>query len=215
MQSNYLLTNISNKMKKVIFALSLGLAVLLGSCCNSNSKGEQKCTKQETKCEQKCDGKHEHNCDGKHEHNCSGHNHASCEMKPEMKTIMEKLDKWAELNDEDKKAVIAEFKACMKQCKEEKASACESQKSECDKNKEACNDKKSECKSACENFDNLSLDEQKAMIEKMLQHCKEKHSACEGKNLSACRENKPEGQEAAHNHAGCGHDHSGCNGHKH
>ena len=112
-------------MKKVIFALSLGLAVLLGSCCNSNSKGEQKCTKQETKCEQKCDGKHEHNCDGKHEHNCSGHNHASCEMKPEMKAIMEKLDKWAELNDEDKKAVIAEFKACMKQCKEEKASACE------------------------------------------------------------------------------------------
>ena len=55
-------------MKKLF--LTLGLAVLLlGSCCNNNSKGDQKCSgKSEAKCEQKSEGKHDHKCDGKHEH---------------------------------------------------------------------------------------------------------------------------------------------------
>ncbi len=168
-------------MKKVLLALSLGVAVLLGSCCNSNPKAEQKCTKQETK----CDGKHEHNCDGKHEHNC--------EMKPQMKAAMDKWNKWAELNDEDKTALIAEVKTCLEACKAEK-------KAECDKGKEAC-----------ANFDNLTLDEQKAMLDKIMQNCKDGHSGCKDGH-SGCKEVKAEGcgghnHDHGHNHEGCGHNH--------
>lgn len=174
-------------MKKVLLALSLFVAVLLGSCCNSNQKAEQKCTKQETK----CDGKHEHNCNKKHEHNC--------EMKPQMQSAMEKWSKWEELNDEDKKALIAEVKSCFDTCKAEK-------KTECNKSNEAC-----------ANFDNLTLDEQKAMIDKMMQNCKDGHSGCKDMKSEGCGHNHDHG----HNHEGCGnhnhdhgHNHEGC-GHNH
>ena len=80
---------------------------------------------------------------------------------------------------------------------------------------EACPEKKAECEKSAKietlwaDFDKLSLEEQKALIEKKMALCKAKHSECDGHNHEGCTGH---GQPKAE---GCGGNHEGCTGHAH
>ena len=223
-------------MKRLFLVLGL-VTVLLASCCNNNQKGAQKCDgKAEQKCEQKCDGKHDHKCDGKHDHDCK--------MNPEAKATFEKWNNWANLTVEEQTELVAQVKSCIDKCDAEMKAKCEARKAKCEARKAECEAKKAECdkkveceakkaecekkKAECEakrtefeaewaNFDNLTLEGKKSLIDKKMQFCKERphmkgncekheHPKCD-KAKAECGKVKAECKGHQHQHEGCDHQH--------
>ena len=97
--------------------------------------------------------------------------------KCEFALLLEKWDTFGELNEEGQVALIAEFKAFFDECCKEK----------CEKEGEViCPEKQAEIddfKAQWDDFANLDLEAQKALIEKCIEHKKE------------CCEKKGEGEE--------------------
>ena len=170
-------------MKKLFFLL-VPAFMLVVSCNNEAKKdakdGEEQKTEQTA---QNCGKDGDHKC-------CKGGEHKCChEMTDEQKADMAAWEDWANQTDEKKAELLNKRKDCFdkmvaeKKAKEEEMAA-----------------KKAEFEAKMANWDNLTLDEKKALFDSM-PCCGEGHG-CGHK----CHGEKPEG---------CHHHHEGCNNHEH
>jgi TRAP-type C4-dicarboxylate transport system substrate-binding protein len=104
-----------------------------------------------------------------------------CELTPEQQEMFDNWDIWADLNEEQQMVLVADMKVFMDECKAKCAEKCQGAKEE---GEEVCPHKKAKCeemKAKWEDFDNLTLDEKKALIDEIFaahKCCKEKETAC-------------------------------------
>ena len=167
-------------MKKLFFVL--GLASLFLVACNNTPKQEEQTQPVEQPAETTEVVEEEHNCP--------------------MHALKEEYAKWDEMTDEAKaelnkkaaetfaamdaemEAKKAEMEAAGEQVCKEMAEMTEEQKAECEK-------KCAEMKAAWENFDNLTVDEQKDLIMKRLDCCNGEKKCCKGEE-GKCEEKPAE-----------------------
>ena len=117
---------------------------------------------------------------------------ASCGTKTQQATEIEEpkceftlmLDKWAtfdELDEEGQIALVGEMKAFLNECKAKHEEKCASEKGE--QAEEVCPEKAAKCaefKAQWEEFENLELEVQKALIDQVLEH---KAKCCKNKEV--------------------------------
>jgi hypothetical protein len=107
----------------------------------------------------------------------------------EFKLMLDKWDAFADLEEEGQIALVAEMKAffdakCEEHCKEAKE--------ECEEAKEVCPEKEAKCaefKAQWEAFETLTLEEQKAIIDQIIEH---KSKCCKEKEEGCCKKDKKE-----------------------
>jgi hypothetical protein len=166
-------------MKKLV--VLIGLVCFVFTACNNKTTQTEE-PQQEPQQEQKCE--EQKGC-------CS-------EMTEEQKAEMEAWKDWDNQTDERKAELVASGKACLDKMMAEKKSCCEQKEGE--EKKECCKDKEAKCaemKAKFDNWDNMTVEEKKALLDGVAACCKEK----------CCKEGEKKEE-------GCGHDHSDPN-HKH
>ena len=97
-------------------------------------------------------------------------------LTPEQQEMFANWENWDNLEPEAQVALVGEMKAFLDECK----AKCESKEAE--ETEEVCPEKAAKCaemKAAWEAFDTFTVEEQKAMIDEILQHkcCKDKAEA--------------------------------------
>ena len=150
--------------------------------------------------------------------NCQ-HNHEGkgcCGLKEEQKAMFAQWKQFETLEAQAQADLVAAMKAFldekMSKCEGEKHEGCQGEKHEGCQNKcegeKDCAQKHAEMKEKWNNFENLAIEEQKALIDNILEHQKKhapKHEGCQGEKHEGCQ---------GHNHEGCqGHNHEGCGNH--
>ena len=141
------------------------------------------------------------------------HNHEGkgcCGLTEEQKTMFAQWKQFETLEAQAQADLIAAMKAFV----DEKMAKCDGEKHEGCQNKcegeKDCAQKHAEMKEKWENFEKLAIEEQKALLDNILEHQKKhapKHEGCQGEKHEGCQ---------GHNHEGCqGHNHEGCQGHNH
>ncbi|MCL2167503.1 MAG: hypothetical protein FWH59_00050 [Lentimicrobiaceae bacterium] len=122
---------------------------------------------------------------------------ACCTLTPEQEEMFANWEVWADLAEEQQITLVADMKAFLDECKAKCEAKCAEKKEECGEAKEVCPEKEAKCaefKAKWENFENLPLEEQKALIDEVLA-CKEK--CCKEKKEGCCKEGeKKECEEA-------------------
>lgn len=161
-------------MKKVILFVAAALCLSFASC-NNTSKKEVSQNGPDPKMEQKCD-----------KHQGPGF---ECQMteeeKAEMKAFKEKWDSWDKLAEADKKALVAEVKAKI----DKKEAEMEAKKAEMEK-------QKAEMDAKWNNFNNLTLEEQKTVLDMKLKSC------CKNHMQNGCTQERPQCSQG-HQHKSC------------
>lgn len=170
-------------MKKLFFLLVP--AFMLVACCNNEPK--QEAAEGEHKC---CNKEGEHKCCKDGEHKCHH------EMSEEQKADMAAWEDWANQTDEKKAELLNKRKECFDKMVAEKKAR-----------EEEMAAKKAAFEEGMANWDNLSLDEKKALFDNMPCCGEGHHHGCGHK----CHGDKPEG--CCKGHEGC-HKHEGCKGHE-
>ena len=123
------------------------------------------------------------------EHKCEGHKKCCKELTEEQKADMEAWKNWDSQTTEKKEELVAKRKECIDNRMAKKQEKCDAEK------KEECPAKAAKCaemKAQFENWDNLTLDEKKALLDEM--PCCGKKQCCKGGNKKGC-EKKCEGKE--------------------
>lgn len=196
-------------MKK-LFLVMAAFCLIFVSC---NTK-QVEAPVEETATHEGC----QHNHDGK----------GCCNLTEEQKAMFAQWKQFETLDAQAQTDLVVAMKAFL----DEKMSKCEGKKHECCGNHEGCQGEKHEgCQNKCEgkkdcaqkhaemkekwaNFEKLTIEEQKALIDNILEHQKKhasKHEGCG--NHEGCQGEKHEGCQG-HNHEGCqGHNHEGCGNH--
>ena len=122
-----------------------------------------------------------------------------CTLTPEQEEMFTNWDLYAELEAEQQAALVGEMKAFIDACKAKCEEKCEKK---CEKEgEEVCPEKAAKCaefKANWENFENLTLDEKKTILDQVLACHKEK--CCKDKEEGCCKKDKET----------CQHDHEGC-----
>jgi hypothetical protein len=122
-----------------------------------------------------------------------------CTLTPEQEEMFANWDLYADLEEEQQVALVDEMKAFIDECKAKCEEKCEKK---CEKEgEEVCPEKAAKCaefKANWENFENLTLEEQKAILDQVLACHKEK--CCKEKEDGCCKKDKET----------CQHDHEGC-----
>lgn len=181
-------------MKKLFFLLIPAFLLVVG--CNNTPKqegpeGEPKCQKEG---EHKCCKDGEHKCHKEGDHKCCH------EMSEEQKADMAAWEDWANQTDEKKAELLGKRKECYdkKKAMEEEMAA-----------------KKAAFEEGMANWDNLSLDEKKALFDNMPccgkchkgHGCKDgEHKCCKGEGEHKCCKGEGE-HKCGENHEGCQHHH--------
>jgi hypothetical protein len=105
-------------------------------------------------------------------------------LTPEQQEMFANWDMWADLNAEQQELLVVDMKTFLDECKAKCEAKCEGK----EEAEEVCPEKAAKCaefKAKWENFDNLSLDEKKALIDELLackeECCKEKEKCCKEK----------------------------------
>ena len=157
-------------MKNLV--LTLGLASLFMVACNNTPKQPEQ-TAEPVQEEQTAVVEEEHNCP--------------------MHALKEEFAKWDEMTDEAKaeivakaKSMIDEMDAKVEEMKAAGEEVCKEMAEMTDEQKAECEKKCAEMKAAWDNFDNLTIDEQKDLILKRM-------GGCEGEGKGCC---KHEGENA-------------------
>jgi len=115
-----------------------------------------------------------------------------CTLTPEQEAMFENWDLWADLEEETQMALVTDMKAFLDECKAKCEEKCK-EKEECETPEEVCPEKAAKCaefKAKWEDFDNLSLDEKKAIIDEVLECHKAK--CCKDKEEGCCKKDKEE-----------------------
>ncbi|MCL1851279.1 MAG: hypothetical protein FWF70_07770 [Bacteroidetes bacterium] len=107
-----------------------------------------------------------------------------CALTPEQEAMFENWDLWADLDEIQQTALVADMKAFIDECKAKCEAKCCAKEGE--EVEEVCPEKAAKCaefKAKWEDFDNLTLDEKKAIIDQVLachkeKCCKEKEEGC-------------------------------------
>ena len=105
-----------------------------------------------------------------------------CALTAEQQEMFDNWEIWADLTEEQQMALVVDMKAYFDECKAKCEAKCAKEKSE--EAEEVCPAKKAACEEFAaqwENFENLDLATQKALIDKIIEHkkcCKEKETAC-------------------------------------
>jgi len=167
-------------MKRVSLLAGV-LCLVFAACCSSGKKQGEGAEKE-----------------------CGTEKSACCqEMTEEEKAACKEFcEMWEDFDNQPEdvqKELILKAKAKIDKCKAEmaaKKAECEHEKPECEVKKAACEAKKAECKAKWENFDNLSLEEQKALIDKKMQ--------CKKENKTCCKEKGKECSKAKEGSSKCG-----------
>jgi len=175
-------------MKKLLFLLVP--AFLLVACCNNEPKqeaaeGEQKC----------CNKEGEHKCCKEGEHKCCH------EMSEEQKADMAAWEDWANQTDEKKAELLNKRKECYDKMVAEKKAR-----------EEEMAAKKAAFEEGMANWDNLSLDEKKALFDNMpcCGKCHKGHGCHHGEG-KCCKEGEHKCcKDGEHK---CGEKHEGCQHH--
>ncbi len=156
-------------MKKLF--LTLGLASLFMVACNNTPKQEE--TVAEPVQEEVTEVVEE-------KHDCPMH------------ALKEEYAKWDEMDDQMKAdlnqkaaAVFAEMDAKMEEMKAAGEEVCKDMTEMTEEQKAECEQKCAEMKAAWENFDNLSVDEQKDLIMKRLGCCDGEKKCCKAEEAPA------------------------------
>ena len=146
-------------MKKLAVLMSVFCFVFVA--CNNNQKtpATEETTEQ---CEKKCEGKHD------------------CKMTEEQKADMEAWKNWDNQTAEKKEELVAKRKACIDKKMAEKSEKCDAEK------KEQCPEKEAKCaemKAKFDNWNNLTIDEKKVLLDEMQPKkcCKDGEKKCEHK----------------------------------
>ena len=155
-------------MKKLF--LTLGLASLFMVACNNTPKQEEPVAEPVQEQTEVVEEKHE----------CPMH------------ALKDEYAKWDELTDETKAelnkkacAMFAEMDAKMAECQGEVKETCEKMAEMTEEQKAECEQKCAEMKAAWENFDNLTVDEQKDLIMKRLGCCNGEKKCCKAEEAPA------------------------------
>ena len=109
-------------------------------------------------------------------------------LTPEQQAMFENWDNFANLDLEAQTALVGEMKAFFDECHAKCAAKCEAAKEEGAEPAEVCPEKEAKCaefKAKWDAFDTFSLEEQKALIDQML----------ECKKAKCCKEHETEVQE--------------------
>jgi hypothetical protein len=109
-----------------------------------------------------------------------------CQMTEEQKADMAAWKDWDNQTIEKKEELVAKCKACIDKKMAEKKEQCDAEKTE------ACPEKKAKCeemKAKFDNWDNLTLDEKKALLDEM-SCCKKK--CCKDGEKKCCKDGKKE-----------------------
>ncbi len=148
------------------------LAVLISICCfvfvacnNNPSVPDPNAVSVDStaQCAKKCEGKKE------------------CQMTEEQKADMEAWKNWDNQTAEKKEELVAKRKACIDKKMAEKSEKCDAEK------KEQCPEKEAKCaemKAKFDNWNNLTLDEKKALLDEM-SCCKQK--CCANSDKKCCK----------------------------
>lgn len=163
------------------------------------------------------------------------HNHEGkgcCGLTEEQKAMFAQWKQFETLEAQAQADLVAAMKAFldekMSKCEGEKHEGCQGEKHEgcqgekhegcqnkCEGEKD-CAQKHAEMKEKWNNFENLAIEEQKALIDNVLEHQKKhapKHEGCQGEKHEGCQGHNHEGCEGG-SHEGCqGHNHEGCGNH--
>ena len=106
-------------------------------------------------------------------------------LTPEQEAMFDNWENWADLSEEAQIALVGEMKIFLDECKAKCKAKCEAkcEAKEGEEAEEVCPEKAAKCaefKAKWEDFENLTLEEQKACIDKVLECktkcCKEKES---------------------------------------
>ena len=123
-----------------------------------------------------------------------------CALTPEQEAMFENWDLYADLDEEQQLAIVGEMKAFLDECKTKCEAKCKEAKEEGEEVKEVCPEKAAKCaefKTKWEAFDDLALDEKKALLDQTLacikaKCCKEKEDKCCKKDKEGCKKDKEE-----------------------
>lgn len=149
-----------------LFIIAIAGLFSFASCGNKPAATtEPEVTQEETKCEG------EHKC-------CK-------ELTPEQKAEMEAWNNWDTQTDEQKAELVEKRKECIDKFKAEKEAKCHATEGE---QKEECPEKAAKCakmKETLDNWDNLTIEDQKAFFDAMAAECKEK---CNKEKKEECKD---------------------------
>jgi hypothetical protein len=111
------------------------------------------------------------------------HGEKECQMTEEQKADMEAWKNWDNQTTEKKEELVAKRKACIDKKMAEKSEKCDAEK------KEQCPEKEAKCaemKAKFDNWNNLTLDEKKALLDEM----QPKKCCKEGGDKKCCKDGK-------------------------
>jgi len=121
----------------------------------------------------------------------------TCTFTPEQEAMFENWEMWADLDAELQVALVGEMKAFIDECKAKCEAKCEAKckeaKEECGEVKEECPEKAAKCaefKAKWEDFENLSLEDQKAILDQVLECMKAKCCKEKGEGEGCCKKDK-------------------------
>jgi len=107
-----------------------------------------------------------------------------CALTPEQQEMFDNWEMWADLSEEQQMALVADMKAYFDECKAKCQAKCAKENEDAE---EVCPEKKAACEEFAaqwENFENLDLETQKALIDKIIEHKK----CCKEKEKEVCEE---------------------------
>lgn len=119
-----------------------------------------------------------------------------CQMTEEQKAFKADWENWENQTEERKAELIAKAKECfdkrMAECEAHKAECeankpeCEAKKAECEAHKAECEAKKAEIEKIMANWDNMTIEEQKAFFDENAPCCKG-HKCCKEAKEGCCK----------------------------
>ena len=144
-------------MKKLAVLVSALCFVFVG--CNCSTPAPETTTEDTT---EKCEGKKE------------------CQLTEEQKAEMAAWNDWDNQTPEKKAELVANRKACIDKKMAEKAEKCDATKEQCPEKKAKCE----EMKAKWDNWNNLTIDEQKALLDEV--KCCGKKQCCKEGDKKEC-----------------------------